>query len=210
MTSKEFDKCINNSRKSVGSEFGFKKSGYVSYKIAGGYFFYLLHLVDASVDLKVKPFYADDLWCDIFQIPEAKKPISLRGNGAFALSGETIASYDTFPGKCKNYTESDIWDVWESVFNEIEYDIHNFISQNPSADLYMPPSTNARGDVSLSYLVALLHNNKVEEVIDLVTNAIREEQCSGMSKYIINIGKDGSDVEKDAYSFILDYAKLLR
>lgn len=207
MTSKEFDKCINNSRKSVGSEFGFKKSGYVSYKVVDGYFFYLLHLADASVDLKVKPFYADDLWCDIFQIPEAKKPISLRGNGAFALSGETIASYDTFPGKYKNYTESDIW---ESVFNEIEYDIHNFISQNPSADLYMPSSTNARGDVSLSYLVALLHNNKVEEVIDLVTNAIREEQCSGMSKYIINIGKDGSDVEKDAYSFILDYAKLLR
>ena len=97
MTSKEFDNSVNISRKSVGSEFGFKKSGYVSYKIVNGYFFYLLHLVNASIDLYVKPFYADDLWCDIFQMPEAKKPISLRGNGAFALPGESIASYDTFP-----------------------------------------------------------------------------------------------------------------
>ena len=78
MTSKEFDKSVNISRKSVGSEFGFKKSGYVSYKIVNGYFFYLLHLVNASIDLYVKPFYTDDLWCDIFQMPEAKKPISLR------------------------------------------------------------------------------------------------------------------------------------
>lgn len=210
MTSKEFDKCINTSRKSVGSEFGFKKSGYVSYKIVDGYFFYMLHLVNASVDLHVKPFYIDDLWCDIFQIPEAKKPISLRGNGAFALSGEIVGSYDTFPGNREIYSESIIWDIWESVFNEIESDIHNFISQNPSADLYLPPTTYARGDVSLSYLVALLHNNRVEEVIDLVTKAIQEEQCCGMSKYIINIGQDGNDVEKDGYSFILDYANSIK
>jgi len=210
MTSKEFDKCVNNSRKSVGSEFGFKKSGYVSYKVVDGYFFYILHLVDASINLHVKPFYADDLWCDIFQMPEAKKPISLRGNGAFALPGEVIGSYDTFPGNWKNYSESIIWEIWESVFNEIESDIHNFISQNPSADLYLPPSTNARGDVSLSYLVALLHNNRVEEVIDLVTKAIQEEQCCGMSKYIINIGNDGNDVEKDGYSFIQDYANSIK
>lgn len=39
MTSKEFDKCVNTSRKSVGREYGWKKSGYVSYKIVNGYFF---------------------------------------------------------------------------------------------------------------------------------------------------------------------------
>lgn len=210
MTSKEFEKNINITRKSVGSEFGFKKSGYVSYKIVDGYFFYIVHTVNASVDLNVKPFYADDLWCDIFQIPEAKKPISLRGNGAFALSGEEIGTYDTFPGSWKNYSESVIWEIWESVFNEIESDIKNFISQNPSADLYLPPSTTARGDVSLPYLVALLHNNRIEEVINLVTKAIQEDQCCGMSKYIINIGKDGEDIEKDGYSFILDYANSIK
>lgn len=204
MTSKEFDKCVNTSRKSVGSEYGWKKSGYVSYKIVNGYFFYLLHLVNASIDLHVKPFYADDLWCDIFQIPEAKKPISLRGNGAFALPGEPIASYDTFPGNSKTYSESIIGDIWESVFNEIESDIRNFISKNPSADLYMPPSTNARGDISLSYLVALLHNNKVSEVINLVNMARQEGQCSGMVKV-----KLFEDEEKDGYSFILDYANSL-
>lgn len=80
MTKKEFEKGINNSRKIVGNHFGYKKSGYVSYKIVNGYFFYILHLVDASIDLKVKPLYADDLWWDIFQMPENKKTLSLRGN----------------------------------------------------------------------------------------------------------------------------------
>ena len=204
MTCKEFDKSVNISRKSVGSEFGFKKSGYVSYKIVNGYFFYLLHLVNASIDLYVKPFYTDDLWCDIFQMPEAKKPISLRGNGAFALPGESIATYDTFPGNCKNYSESIIWEIWESVFNEIESDIRNFIAKNPSADLYMPPSTNARGDISLSYLVALLHNNKISEVINLVNMARQEGHCSGMTTV-----KLFEEKEKDGYSYILDYANSL-
>ncbi len=204
MTSKEFDKSVNISRKSVGSEFGFKKSGYVSYKIVNGYFFYLLHLVNASIDLYVKPFYADDLWCDIFQMPEAKKPISLRGNGAFALPGESIATYDTFPGNCKNYSESIIWEIWESVFNEIESDIRDFIAKNPSADLYMPPTTNARGDISLSYLVALLHNNKISEVINLVNMARQEGHCSGMTTV-----KLFDEKEKDGYSYILDYANSL-
>ena len=204
MTSKEFDKCVNTSLKSVGSEYGWKKSGYVSYKIVNGYFFYLLHLVNASIDLHVKPFYADDLWCDIFHMPEAKRPISLRGNGAFALPGEPIASYDTFPGNSKTYSESIIGDIWESVFNEVESDIRNFISKNPSADLYMPPSTNARGDISLSYLVALLHNNRISEVINLVNTARQEGHCSGIVKV-----KLLEEEEKDGYSFILDYANSL-
>ena len=50
--------------------------------------------------------------------------------------------------------ESIIGDIWESVFNEIESDICILYPKNPSADLYMPPSTSARGDISLSYLVA--------------------------------------------------------
>ena len=72
MTKKEFEKGINNYRKIVGNHFGYKKSGYVSYKIVNGYFFYILHTVDASIDLEVKPFYADDLWWDIFQMPGNK------------------------------------------------------------------------------------------------------------------------------------------
>lgn len=105
MTRKEFKKGINECRKIVGNQFGFKKSGYVSYKIVNGYFFYIHHLVDTSVDLRVKPLYADDLWFDIFQIPESKKPLSLRGNGAFALSGELIGEFPTFVGSWGNYKE---------------------------------------------------------------------------------------------------------
>lgn len=203
MTSKEFSKCINNYRKIVGSQFGYKKSGYVSYKIVNGYFFYIQHLVDASVDLIVKPFYADDLWWDIFQMPENKKPLSLRGNGAFALPGEHIGEFQTFVGNWKNFTEQDLDKIWTSVFNKIEVEIEKFISKNPSADLYMPPATNARGDVSLTYLIALLHNNKIHEVIELIYKARKNGECCGMTRWI-------DDKELDGYSYILNYANSIQ
>lgn len=199
MTKKEFEKGINNSRKIVGNHFGYKKSGYVSYKIVNGYFFYILHLVDASIDLKVKPLYADDLWWDFFQMPENKKTLSLRGNGAFALSGELIGEYQTFVEDWTNYTEQDFEKIWASVFNKIEEEIANFISQNPSADRYMPPATNMRGDVSLTYLIALLHNHKEHKVVELIKEAQKNNRRSGMSTWI-------GDEEIDGYSFILKYA----
>lgn len=183
----------------VGNLFGYKKSGYVSYKIVNGYFFYILHLVDTSVDLKVKPLYADDLWWDIFQMPENKKPLSLRGNGAFALSGELIGEYQIFIRGRENYTEQDFEKIWISVFNEIEAGIANFISRNPSVDKYMPPSTNMRGDVSLTYLIALLHNNKVHKAVELIHEARKNNNCCGISKWV-------DDEEIDGYSFILKYA----
>lgn len=202
MTRKEFKKGISECRKIVGNQFGFKKSGYVSYKIVNGYFFYIHHLVDTSVDLRVKPLYADDLWFDIFQIPESKKPLSLRGNGAFALSGELIGEFPTFVGSWGNYKEHDYEKIWTSVFNQIEIEMANFITKNPSADRYMPPATNMRGDVSLSFLIALLHNNQVHKVVELIHEARKHGACCGMAMLV-------EDEIVDGYSFILEYANSL-
>lgn len=199
MTSKEFDKIVDSSRKSVGRKFGFKKCGYISYKVVNGYFFCIKHLTYDCIYLYVKPFYADDLWCDIFKIPEAKKPISLRGNGAFTLDEVRIDSYDVLPGNIKNYSESDIWNIWESVFKEVDRDIFNFISKNPSADLYMPPATSPNGDPSLLYLMALLHNHKISEVINFAETALQKGKGCGMAR------RCGEELI-DGYSFILDYA----
>jgi hypothetical protein len=149
--------------------------------------------------LEVKPFYADNLWWDIFRMPGNKKTLSLRGNGAFALSGEPIGQYLTFVENWKNYAEQDFEKIWTAVFNEIEEKIADFISQNPSADRYMPPATNMRGDVSLTYLIALLHNDKVHKVIELIQEAQKSNRRSGMSTRI-------GDEEIDGYSFILKYA----
>lgn len=83
MKSTEFEKAFDASRKTVGKQFGFKKCGYISYAVIDGYFFWIMYLsiYDTKISLKVKPFYADDLWYDIYLIPECKRPISLRGNG---------------------------------------------------------------------------------------------------------------------------------
>lgn len=67
----------------------------------------------------------------------------------------------------------------------------------------MPPATNARGDVSLTYLVALLHNNKIHEVIELIHKARKNGECCGMTHWI-------DDKELDGYSYILNYANSIQ
>ena len=68
MTKKEFNKGINESRKMIGKQFGFRRNGYISYKVVNDYFFCIFHCVDSEVTLKVKPMYLDDLWWDVFQM----------------------------------------------------------------------------------------------------------------------------------------------
>lgn len=63
----------------------------------------------------------------------------------------------------------------------------------------MPPATNMRGDVSLTYLIALLHNHKEHKVVELIKEAQKNNRRSGMSTWI-------GDEEIDGYSFILKYA----
>ena len=62
----------------------------------------------------------------------------------------------------------------------------------------MPQATNMRGDVSLTYLMALLHNHKEYKVVELIQEAQNNNRRSGMSTWI-------GDEEIDGYSFILKY-----
>ncbi len=112
---------------------------------------------------------------------------------------ERLLCHPTFVENWKNYEEQDFEKIWTSVFNKIEEEIANFISQNPSADRYMPQATNMRGDVSLTYLIALLHNHKEHKVVELIQEAQNNNRRSGMSKWI-------GDKEIDGYSFVLKYA----
>lgn len=203
MTSKEFDKLDDATRKEIGKKYGFRRSGYLSYKIVDGYFFALNHLVASEAYLEVKPMYADDLWWDIFNCPKNKKaPKSLRGNGAFAVSATQIASYPAFEESWKKYPDEMIvskWQtIWQNIFTLVEKDIESFISANPNPDKYFPKPFYANGVANLLYILALLHNNAFEEATDMINNDLAKGHSPGMSSY------DGTRLI-NGYEFILDW-----
>lgn len=201
MTSKEFDKLDDATRKEIGKKYGFKRSGYLSYKIVDDYFFALNHLVASEAYLEVKPMCADDLWWDIFNCPENKKaPKSLRGTGAFAVSATQIASYPAFAGSWKQYTEEMIVSRWNEIFILVENDIEAFITANPNPDKYFPEPVYGNGRPNLLYILALLHNNAIEEATAIVNNALVKGENLGMST------SDGIKTT-DGYEYLIDWIK---
>ena len=63
------EKVSNKCRKQVAKSFGWKQCDYLNWKIDSGYYFSLCHLVLEQVELSVKPYFIDDLWWDIFEMP---------------------------------------------------------------------------------------------------------------------------------------------
>lgn len=134
------EKVSNKCRKQVAKSFGWKQNDYLNWKIDSGYYFSLCHLVLEQVELSVKPYFIDDLWWDIFEIPECKKaPKSLRGNGSFAVPDINLKEYVVFDtGKIPLYTEDDVVLLWENTFKTVEADIAHFLSENPNPDVFCP------------------------------------------------------------------------
>ena len=128
------EKISKKCRKQVAKRFGWKQYDYLNWKIDSGYYFSLNHFVLEQVELSVKPYFIDDLWWDIFEMPEKKQaPKSLRGNGAFAVPDISLKEYVVFEtGKIPVYTEEDVVSRWENTFNTIEADIAHFINENPN------------------------------------------------------------------------------
>lgn len=134
------EKISNKCRKQVAKRLGWKQNDYLNWKVDSGYYFSLCHLVLEHVELSVKPYFIDDLWWDIFELPECKQgPKSLRGNGAFAVPDVHLKEYVVFDtGKIPVYKEDDVVSRWEDTFNTVDADIARFISENPNPDSFCP------------------------------------------------------------------------
>ena len=168
MTDKEYRKIIADARRSVSRKYGFRQSSYINVKVEGGYFFCLFFLT-GEARLTVKPLYADDLWWDIWGATENKKePLSLRGIGAYTLSGQVLASYEI-----KNTTDkSKLENQFEQLFNGATAEITKFIADNPDADTFYPDESKMDHDPDrLLYLMALIHNGKEEEALSIIKEA---------------------------------------
>ena len=183
----------NESRRHV-----FRQSSYINFKVVDGYFF-CLHFYENGASypneakLTVKPMYADDLWWTIWDAAEnVKSPTSLRGIGAFAISGQIMTTYSTRGSD----NIDDSAEFYKRVFDDADSEIKQFLKENPDADRFYPDEAKTDHDPDrLLYLMALIHNGQENEVVGIIKEAQRiKHKCmfhSGMFS--------------DSYTYILRY-----
>ena len=135
-----FEKIEKAYRKQISKKYGWKQSDYINWKIISDYYFCLYHLSLENAYIEVKPLFVDDLWWDIFEMSENKHaPKSLRGLGAFVVSGVKLKEYCVFDSKrISNYSEDEIEGIWDDLFREIEQDVADFLKKNPVPESFSP------------------------------------------------------------------------
>ena len=174
----ELNKKDTSIRKNVAKKFGWKQSSYINWKVEGGYYFYLVHLnCYDEATLYVKPLYIDDLWWDVFEMPDNKKaPMSLRGNGTFSLDGvKILKTPDLFDiradeseyelEKIQKYSDEDIEKIWDDVFQQIEDEVKRFLKENPDPDSYFPEEEHCHGYYTL---ITYLHAGDRRKVLNKI------------------------------------------
>lgn len=200
MTQKEFDKINNAARRSAAKALGWKQRDYINWRVEQGYFFCLFDLNPAR--LEVKPLYADDLWWDIFEMPENKsEPMSLRGNGAFSLEGIRINTYDEMVAD--EATDAEYLETyWKATIEKAHHDMQQFIHDNPDAEAYVPEiEVDETRDctIALVRLMALIHNGRENEAVEFIK---RVKKKGGRCMY-----HSGLLVDRDGFDYILDWCR---
>ena len=138
MTDKQYQKIAADARRDAGRKYGFRQNTYINFKVGQGYFF-CVYFQYSCARLTVKPMYADDLWWDIWDASENKgRPVSLRGTGAFSLSGQVLASY-VLP---ETTDKEELVVAFEGVFSDAAAVISGFLTENPDADVFYPDEQN--------------------------------------------------------------------
>lgn len=171
MNNREYQKMIADARRDVSRNYGFRQSSYVNFKVEDGYFFCLYFLND--VRLTVKPMYADDLWWEIWDAAENKsEPLSLRGTGAYSLSGQVLATYEIQ----ETFDRDELSGQFEQMFQSATTEVSKFIADNPDADIFYPDELKMDHDPDrLLYLMALIHNGKEEDALAIIKEARRNK-----------------------------------
>lgn len=188
---------LDTTRREVGREHGFRQSSYINFKVEKGYFFCLYFSLE-NTRLEVKPMYADDLWWEIWEAKENKKePLSLRGKGAFALSGQILKDIAVF-GNRRDFDNVDIRQLYERVFNEADTVIERFLSLNHDVDSFVPDESRMYHDPDrLLYLMTLIHSGNNQKVLSIIKEARQNKhRCEFRSGLF-----------EDSYTYILRWCK---
>lgn len=197
MTVKELKKLVADTRRAVGREYGFRQSAYINFKVSDGYFF-CLTFSWSEVYLTVKPMYADELWWNIWDAAENNKaPLSLRGTGAYALSGQIIGHFSAF-GDGREYSPEEIRGIILRIFKDASDQIGAFLQSNPDADSFYPEEDKMYHDPDrLLYIMALIHNGRVKDAESIIKSA-RKSKHKCMYR---------SGLFEDSYTYILRWCR---
>ena len=194
MTKKEFQKIDDAARRIVSKKYGWRQNSYFNWKVEDGYIFTLFCYHHGEASLEVKPLYFDDLWWEItgtFRY-EKKPPMSLRCNGCAAICAQKIAEYNAVADETDSYVAEDLEKIWDGVFKKAETYVLQFLKENPDANTFFPDESKVRAfdNDRLDYIMALLHNNRNEEAIAIITEA----KSKGHKCYLrYQNGEDGYD-----------------
>lgn len=197
MTRKELKKKIADERRRQGRKYGFRQSTYINFKVESGYFFCIYNF-SGNIKLTVKPMYADDLWWEIWGAEDNKnEPLSLRGTGAFSLSGQVLETYNVIEPD-SDFEPEQLAQEFDRLFENVNSRIAEFLSQNPDADIFYPDEDKMYFDPDrLLYLIALIHNGRECEVVEIIKQARQNKH-----KCVFRSG-----LMSDSYTFILRWCK---
>ncbi len=197
MTRKELKKKIADERRRQGRKYGFRQSAYINFKVESGYFFCIYNF-SGNIKLTVKPMYADDLWWEIWGAEDNKnEPLSLRGTGAFSLSGQVLETYNVIEPD-SDFEPEQLAQEFDRLFENVNSRIAEFLSQNPDADKFYPDEDKMYFDPDrLLYLIALIHNGRECEVVEIIKQARQNKH-----KCVFRSG-----LMSDSYTFILRWCK---
>lgn len=197
MTRKELKKKIADERRRQGRKYGFRQSTYINFKVESGYFFCIYNF-SGNIKLTVKPMYANDLWWEIWGAEDNKnEPLSLRGTGAFSLSGQVLETYNVIEPD-SDFEPEQLAQEFDRLFENVNSRIAEFLSQNPDADKFYPDEDKMYFDPDrLLYLIALIHNGRECEVVEIIKQARQNKH-----KCVFRSG-----LMSDSYTFILRWCK---
>lgn len=201
MTQREFDKINNAARRSAAKTLGWKQRDFFNWRVEQGYFFCFFDLFPPR--LEVKPLYVDELWWDIFEIPENKSaPMSLRGNGAFSLDGAKLNAYDDCDINADDSTPELLESFWIDTLDRATRDMEQFLAEHPDAGAYIPEiEVDETRDCTRAMvrLMALIHNGREDEAVEFIK---RVKKKGGGCMY-----RSGMFVDRDGFDYILDWCK---
>lgn len=192
MTDKEYNKMIADVRRSVSHKYGFRQSSYVNFKVESGYFF-CLYFLTGGVRLTVKPMYADDLWWNIWDASDNKnEPLSLRGTGAYSLSGQILTSDEI----TKVADKGELTNIIDGMFKNATDAISKFIIANPNADTFFLTSQKwimTPTDCYILWLLSIMAKRKMlwqlsKKPARINIDVFFKAECSAIATHISAVG----------------------
>lgn len=154
ITRKELGENINIALKGLIKKYGYKKRSNILYKKCDDYFIIIsISATGVNNDLinvrgGVKPYFMDDVFWEVFQMPEnLKAPIGLRANGAFTVKelqvynqSKEIANYSEVEGYTEELLKECNVEV-RKIISKAGSDFKRFIEYSKSVDkqgMYKP------------------------------------------------------------------------